>query len=279
MDEACKDSLEKKILLEPLLYSELTTINLDNENFNLLDLIYLSRAAYNSTESKLDLEGIQISKLNLDTYKYYYISSTKTSFYTIETNYNKFLIIVFCGSNTLTDWIYNLYPNKEFPDTLSNTLLENVPDKYKFKLEHGWYIKFKSIQSILDKIINSHTGKIILTGHSLGAALALISSIYYCSKVQNQLCVIGFAMPNIGNEYLIDYCNQFINYIRVVDRSDIISGGRGDRYLNSKSIIIDLDKGFTYNLWNIRYHLCNNYINKIKCLLDNYNIIEKYELS
>jgi hypothetical protein len=155
--------------------------------------------------------------------KIIYIKSKKTDseFFVIE--YFDNLIIIFVGSDSNTDWAFNIKLNKE------RIFLEG-----KFcDIHKGFYEQYYSIK---DKLINivknyyekkSNNGKvsnILITGHSLGVIGQLCG--INIKKIYNKninLDFISFGAPCVGNYEYVDIVNNiFNNNIRLVNNEDII---------------------------------------------------------
>jgi hypothetical protein len=163
-----------------------------------------------------DIIEIKINKI-------IYIKSKKTDseFFVIE--YFDNLIIIFVGSDSNTDWAFNIKLNKE------RIFLEG-----KFcDIHKGFYEQYYSIK---DKLINivknyyekkSNNGKvpnILITGHSLGVIGQLCG--INIKKLYNKninLDFISFGAPCVGNYEYVDIVNNiFNNNIRLVNNEDII---------------------------------------------------------
>lgn len=193
-------------------------------------------------------------------YELYHVAST----YFITTTVGSTTIISLRGTNSVSDFVYNLCPgDKPFLNVGS--------------VRTGWYLRFKAMQSTLDQIIRE-SKHVVLTGHSLGAAIALICAIYINEEHKLPVGVVGFALPSIGDHDIIEYVNKKIDYVRVIDYQDIVAESLGDNYISTKTITLDLDTKPTWKLWNIKYHKIANYIEKIKTLYNNYKLLSEKSL-
>ena len=94
----------------------------------------------------------------------------------------------------------------------------------------AWTYDLKaSVMSMTEQLIQKHAGKpILVTGHSLGAALAQIASIdiatYAKSVSSNTLIYLyDYGSPRWGNAVLMNYYESLIGYhFRLVNKHDIV---------------------------------------------------------
>ena len=165
---------------------------------------------------------LEPTDINLDSFSFSFISNKAkdTELYAIKKQDT--LYIVFRGTeinsrqDRFTDYLFFPYS----PCPLNN----------KIKVHRGFYNSFKSIElELTNYIFSARPSKIIFTGHSLGGALALLSS-YFLSKTlfhTNKFIksVITFGAPKVGNKYFVaDYKQQYFynSILCVVNNSDIV---------------------------------------------------------
>lgn len=116
-----------------------------------------------------------------------------------------FYIVVFKG----TDDIYDLLADINF-----------FPKRTPVGVVHrGFHNVFSKIYPEIKIHIESTTSKIFLTGHSLGAALAVLCSAYF--KHKNPI-LVTFGSPRVGSKSFIDYVSADIMHIRWENKKDII---------------------------------------------------------
>lgn len=142
---------------------------------------------------------------------------------------NRNLLIIFRGTESARDILTDLNASR------SKLTIPNIKEK-KFPYVHsGFKRQFDSVKSKLDKVINSFiTNKgyfnkktITFGGHSLGGALATISSLYYYHQFKyynvNVNCVT-LGSPRVGGS---GFCKLFDNTInnsyRFVNKNDIVT--------------------------------------------------------
>lgn len=130
-------------------------------------------------------------------------------------NNNK--IICFKGTDSTMDWKYdvNFIPFK-VPNHSGNN----------YKLHRGFYMQFESLKEYIDQELQKKPLNIILTGHSLGAALATICALYIHIQFPDIHIsqVITFASPRVLCEELGEFYNTELaeKSIRIVNASDPI---------------------------------------------------------
>lgn len=136
--------------------------------------------------------------------------------------------IAFRGTeNNLQEWINNFkitqlsYDNNKNNLELPSFMVQN-PD---IKIHEGFFIMYNEmIKPILQTIKTYYTQgmQIVVTGHSLGAAVSTIVGAEL-KNVGYDVTVYTFASPRVGNEALTDYVNQIeLPLFRVVNTEDIV---------------------------------------------------------
>lgn len=165
-----------------------------SKNITLKDIAHLNSVAA-EIESQIQadiLEDRLGTQYNFKNIRYYKIKETDAEFVVFE-QYTEEKIICFKGTDSLKDWEYNL---DFLPIKLKDTEL---------KVHGGFYKHFNSLRCKLKEEMNDST-KLILTGHSLGGALATLAGCYVHSFVPNILKkVITFGSPRV-------MCTEFCNW-------------------------------------------------------------------
>ena len=108
----------------------------------------------------------------------------------------------FRGTDSIKDWINNL-----------KILLKKVVP-YDFRLHRGFYDRYRKIQGWFEgeyKKLRDENYKIIITGHSLGGAMATISAALVASNtITPPDAVITFASPKVGNRKFREFYHKIV---------------------------------------------------------------------
>lgn len=94
----------------------------------------------------------------------------------------------------------------------SITKLKTVPDCKGCKVHYGFYKNLEQItQSIIrpiDELFAKHPDyKLVLTGHSLGAALAILVGVEFRVKGYKPL-ILGYGCPRLFNPQMVKWVND-----------------------------------------------------------------------
>jgi predicted lipase len=162
----------------------------------------------------------------------------------------KSIFVSFRGSENIQNWISNIQVSQTTP----------YPEP-TIAVEKGFYNLFFSLQTniytIIDKLVaKHHTNQLLLTGHSLGAALATLNAfdILYYQKNYKIRALITFGSPRVGN---INFAKTFETYNiytkRITHYYDIVPHVP-EEFLNYRHISQEV----WYNEPNTQYTLCND---------------------
>ena len=130
------------------------------------------------------------------------------------------IFVAFRGSSNIQDWISNFHFSKIYP----YEKYENVG------VEKGFYSIYKTFDSPIFKnivylSIKYNTQNIILTGHSLGAALSTLLAFDILKddvyEGYNIYSLITFGSPRVGNKEFVNSINN-INSFRITHYYDIV---------------------------------------------------------
>ncbi|MDF2859453.1 MAG: lipase-like isoform, partial [Neobacillus sp.] len=129
------------------------------------------------------------------------------------------LSITFRGSNSGTDWKTDFaFRKKVIP--YGNTLS-------KIRVHTGFLNAYKSpaVREAIHAMISSDTFQIMITGHSLGAALAVLCAVdleyHYPDKDYE---VILFGAPRVGNRaFRNSYNKRLFKTLRIENGNDIVT--------------------------------------------------------
>jgi hypothetical protein len=181
----------------------------------------------------------------------------------------KHFSVVFRGSESITDWYYDLQIYKH-----------NYKDN--IWIHSGFYNQLhtdnihqciiKKVKSILEQ---NPDYKIFVTGHSLGGALSTLFGYMLAHAIDNLVTVVSFASPRIGNYHWKKSFEEKSNLVhfRVVNNRDLITATPYINYyhvgtdirLYKDSFYINLGKtksccDFTiFSNWSVSDHSCELY--------------------
>jgi hypothetical protein len=155
----------------------------------------------------------------------YFIQNPKfeNSGYVLADSSQKIIVVGFKGTKTTINWAMNLktdYYDPDLPAPFSDA-----------KIHSGFYemckVLYPDMKKHFVKLIKKHpTYKIIMTGHSMGGALATLSAFSLVrDNVINweKLSVITYGQPRVGNQEFADYLNsQHTVMTRVNREGDLV---------------------------------------------------------
>jgi len=189
---------------------EITT-NLDTFNYgNAYWLSWLSIQAYRRTDAANQLQKMGLTKVD-------FVDDRNTSFQAFVGSNEKYVIVSFAGTSDVVDYLTDVtFASK--PETFSG-IPGRVHTGFVNVLEKSWPQLLALVRS------HSTAGQpIILTGHSLGGAQAVLSAA--------RLAVLGFpvdslyiyAVPRVGDDVYARFVSRlFPNRIyRFVNNEDIV---------------------------------------------------------
>jgi predicted lipase len=158
-------------------------------------------------------------------------------------------------------------------DIINNIDIHKVPFKEinkELNVHNGFYTDFCEIKDFIEEIIkNKSINEIYFSGHSKGAAICTLSSIYIASIFNNiKIYNISFGCPRIGCEKFIKYYNNLLSTTTYLIRTkyDIIPRVPiYDYYDIDNQYIIEDSK-------LIIYKPDDNLINTLQCNINNHKI-------
>ena len=160
------------------------------------------------------------------------------------------IVLAFRGTNDIKDFFADINMTSQYTN--------------KGTVHYGFYREYRKLEPLFQEILNSTTKQIYCTGHSLGGALAIITSSEYPVKA-----VVTFGAPKVGSN---DFCNACsdIHHIRWVNGGDKIT-----RLPISKFSHFGEERRLKFK-WYRRFtertpHLILNYLKGIKKLGDALN--------
>jgi predicted lipase len=192
------------------------------EMFRLSELIYIinsSDAHIDGPHPDLDEHNIRYGYTSDSIIKFVSIEKTDVQ-YCISTNsVQKRTCVIFRGTNSFTDWIYNLQYSQA---VIKNNIY--VHSGYlKLLFEDNLYHRiYEQINALVRQYPDN---EIYLSGHSAGGAMATLLG-YFLSKdmPDKKINVVTFGSPRVGNYgFKLDFtARSNLDHIRVVNKRDII---------------------------------------------------------
>tara|TARA_B100000925_G_C22006532_1_gene473951 strand:- start:143 stop:976 length:834 start_codon:yes stop_codon:yes gene_type:complete len=187
--------------------------------------------------------------------------------------------LVFRGTESLWDWIYNLIVFKK-------KLRDNIYIHRGFYKQLTYNNTFDNIKNNIKKEIHINPDyNWYICGHSLGGALASISSYLLSYEFKYiKWTVITLASPRVGNKHFKESFESIENlkYYRICNNRDIVTAiptfgyshvGHNLYFDSYKNIWEDFGyfpkvSYYIYRCWSIKDHKCHTYINNIKKKLE-----------
>lgn len=138
---------------------------------------------------------------------------------------NKRITVIFRGSESKSDWYYDLMVLKK------RVLKEDYDNVY---VHSGFYKQlhdtdvYSQITDTLIQLKNANPDyNIYVTGHSLGAALSTLFGFEIAHKFEDNINVISFASPRLGNSGFREAFDKKENlqHYRITNDRDIVTAG------------------------------------------------------
>jgi triacylglycerol lipase len=144
---------------------------------------------------------------------FFYSTSSKTG------------LFIFSGTATYTDWLEDLSYFQVYPSKINNMVsLGSTP-----LVHRGFYNIYESVRDQIFNIVVKHTfSQIIVSGHSLGGALATLCAIdlYEPNKTGEDIFLFNetFAAPRVGNVAFANIVDGYLKYqYRVYNTEDLVT--------------------------------------------------------
>lgn len=186
----------------------------------------------------------------------------------------KRICVVFRGSESQTDWYYDLL-------IMKHKLNENI------RVHSGFY-KQLTQNNVYDKLVsevNKLIGKyptfaIYITGHSLGGALSTLFGYMLSTEINHQIMVVSFASPRVGNYEWKEAFEAKTNltHYRITNNHDIVTAfplykyyhvGHNIKLLEKDYCLISRDTPRSWyeetflTCWSPSDHNCETYYDRL----------------
>lgn len=182
-----------------------------------------------------------------------YITDNVTDFQAgiILNNELKHLYLIFKGSNSLTDWSYDL-------DTTKICLDKNI------YVHEGFFNQLHqngNYNKLLHEINKFPDYKLFITGHSLGGALATLFGYQYSKTIEKEIKIVTFGSPKVGCkewQKAFNKCDR-ISYLRFVNKNDPVPNSPFLNYyhVGTKCELNNNSSFISY--FNGKQHKCEKY--------------------
>ena len=184
------------------------------------------------------------------------------------------ICVVFRGSESRSDWYYDLLIMKH-----------NLRDDIKV---HSGFYKQLTENNVYDNIVSEVKHliakypdfSIYITGHSLGGALSTLFGYMLSNEIDNQITVVSFASPRVGNyEWKQSFDSKpNLTHYRVTNNRDIVTAfplyryhhvGHNIRLFNNKYDLIESNvkrswyEETIFTCWRVSDHDCELYYNRL----------------
>ncbi len=154
-------------------------------------------------------KNINLGSFNYDVLGYISNHHTSTEFALLKVNPdNPILVIVFRGTDEADDWNTNFHAYQ-------------MPFGKAGKVHHGFIQAYLSIREDLFEYLKDNNLPIFITGHSLGAALAVLATSELSNNKNFDSCYT-FGSPRIGDPEFIDTIDNKRIY-RIVNNCDVVT--------------------------------------------------------
>ena len=187
---------------------------------------------------------------------------------------NKRICVVFRGSESRSDWYYDLMISKR-------NLNKDIYVHSGFYSQLHINNNFEKITEHVKTLIEEYPEySLYITGHSLGAALATLYGYELSKLLKHNIIVVSFASPRVGNKgFKLDFNSQEnLSHYRITNNRDIITASPMFRYHhvgkniclydNAFDIFNDYDyswwKYSLFNCWSVSDHNIDLYYERLK---------------
>ena len=240
-------------------------------NVNLTNAVYFK-------SSEIDWKGLGIKKVN-------WMNDSKTDTQGFTALSSDTLYIVWRGSSSPKDFLKDAQVKKV-----------NFVEPGE-KVHNGFYTAFESVKedlySSINYIISNKLDKIksvVICGHSLGAALTVISSYMICKdfpQIAHLVKNVTIGCPRVGNSIFKDNYNKLVpKSIRIVNDKDLVTRipKIGYTHINEGITLNEKGEVITYSSLNPFRHVVEIFISDVTGeaikdhMVDNYlKVLDKWD--
>ncbi|XP_046858557.1 lipase-like [Xenia sp. Carnegie-2017] len=157
-------------------------------------------------------------------------------------NTQNVIVVSFQGSDSLQDWFRNI-----------QTLKKSYSGCQDCKIHSGFLKSYSPLKDEMLRKVNTlyqeHPKKILVTGHSLGGAMATLAAVDLVNAGY-PVNLITFGAPRVGNKEFAQYVDRIVKGInlRVTYKNDIVTviPNKGYRHAGQELHCIDHNKFHYY---------------------------------
>ncbi len=152
---------------------------------------------------------------------------------------NKRISVVFRGSESKSDWYYDLMIAKR---NIGNNVWVHTGFYHQLHTNNVFETIVQKVNNLLEE---NPDYDVFVTGHSLGAALSTLFGYEYGITTDKKVCVVSFASPRVGNYKFKQEFEARLNlcHYRVSNNRDIITATPMYKYYHcGKNICLYEDK-------------------------------------
>ena len=165
------------------------------------------------------LEELSKSSPHGKVYNFYDVKSTDLQAGITISETNKRICVVFRGSESKSDWYYDL---SVFKTKLHDDVYVHGGFYNQLHLDNT----YNKLRNDIQKLIKENPNyDLYITGHSLGAALSTLFGYELSREIVNKICVVSFASPRVGNQEFrkeFDKKTNLVHY-RITNDRDIVT--------------------------------------------------------
>ena len=163
----------------------------------------------------------------------------------------KRITIVFRGSESMSDWYYDLQFRK-------TNLHDNVYVHRGFHNQLHINNNYDKIRDCVSELLKQYGDyEVVVTGHSLGAALSTLFGYELSREIGNKITVVSFASPRVGDSEwrkAFDAKTNLVHY-RVSNNRDIVTAAPMIWYqhvginIHLLPTLYEIFEKYSYNTW------------------------------
>lgn len=173
------------------------------------------RAGLIATACDLSLEVYQATVTDEDAYICDIATDVRVGLGTRVCENKRYTTVTFCGTESLYDWFFNLM-----------LWLVACDDGIEGRVHAGFCCKWKAVSAkVIDAVRRLGGSRVLITGHSMGGALASIAAIDIARALPNvDIIVYTFGAPRCGDDRFhgTPLPKNIVRFVRCVHAGDFV---------------------------------------------------------